>query len=106
MTDIIKKVCEAVGWELLAILDDVAQEWNCDNEDWRLERKRLHLYALVGCFEDLVREKCDSLSVECHSALTDVYTGIGTNSFYETVEHSDWLMAKLEALWLVWEKVK
>ena len=111
MTDPIKKVCEAVGWEDNGNDSYLIDEYGDENSMIYMvpSHNRLHLHALVGTFEDLVREKSfGELTIYAEGNYCRVFgfSALDGEVAQGQIKKDDWLMAKLEALWQVWEKVK
>lgn len=105
MTDTIKKVCEAVGWRCSNPEQHIYTD--ADSQPFLPYRDRNDLHALVGTFEDLVREEQPNLYVHINPKSVGVYEQAYAKGIPRVVvRHDDWLMAKLEALWQVWEKLK
>jgi len=101
VNDTIKKACEAAGWK--ERLGNIYPEPCYVGGDvyWFPNQRRSDLHALAGCLEDLVREKRKPMATIACADCCAVQTKFEQN----TAKHDDWLMAKLEALWQVWEKV-
>lgn len=102
MSDTIKNAALAVGWK-----PEGPKGCYCSKDAKFLRypfESRGDLHALVGTFEDLVREESPGTTVRVFDGCATVLTKDGSAKV--TVGEKDWLMAKLEALWQVWKQRK